>query len=332
MKWNLTNFLWFCLLFISSKGITQQYAFYSMYQQNWQVINPAAPHFTFIETRNDVGNILNVSYREQWIGMKGTPRNYNIYYETMQSGARRELNAKWGFGLYGESAGVILNNSVYFNYAYPLSFGSRFGKRKNKLFIGFNAGYFFQRVNTEGVNFDDPSDNAIYSFVNQGDSSRINNFFEVSPGLFFTNTNSFYVGISSPRLIKTGKAFSTFHVLNTKPQIHLLAGYFNENKTFQPSIWLRYQAGIDYLSLFDSSPVSATLKVKSQLNKALTVGAGLSTGKWLHLEGGWTLGTKKSYENYNASKLVIGFAYDLPIYKTGFSLGQTAEINLSFSL
>ena len=333
MKWSLTRAFWIAFLLYSTTGVGQQYGFYSLYQQNWQIINPAAPNILFIQTKNDVGNIINVGYREQWIGLKGTPRNYNIYFETMTSGdVGRELNAKWGFGLYGESTGVIFNNTAYFNYAYPLSFGRRYSKRNNKLFIGFNAGYFFQRLNTEGVNFDDRSDQAIFDFVNPTDSSRNNSFFELTPGLFYTNTESFYVGISSPRFVKTGKAFQNFEVLNKKPQIHLIAGYFNRAKTFQPSIWLRYQAGIDYLSLFDSSPISATFKVRSQLNKTLTLGAGMSTGKWLHLEGSWTLGAKRNYDNNNSQYMTIGFAYDLPIYKTGFTLGQTAEINLLFSL
>ena len=83
-----------------------------------------------------------------------------------------------------------------------------------------------------------------------------------------------------------------------------------------------------YLSLSGS----ATVNFKSQISKALTLGLGVSTGRWGHIESGWQIGGGKRSMNSQAKPILINFAYDLPFYRTGLNLGQTAEINITFFL
>jgi type IX secretion system PorP/SprF family membrane protein len=311
----------------------QQFAFYSMYQRNWQIINPAAPNIAFVQT-SGAENILNVSYRQQWIGVKDAPANYNVHFESMVIEKGKKLNAKYGFGLYGEPAGAILNNTLYFNYAYPitLDFG-HWSKRNHKLFFGFNAGYLHQRITFKNVRFDQNiPDETVDNIIKEQKVSGGQSFFELTPGVFFTNTESYYIGLSSPRLITLGKVNNLLQVINPKPQIHLIAGTYNEERTVQPSIWLRWQSTIDNQTIIPKNPISATLNFKSQISKALLLGVGVSTGKWIHLESGWQIGSSKKSMNAAVKPILINFAYDLPFYSTGLSLGQTAEINITFFL
>ena len=311
---------------------SQQFGFYSMYQNNWQIICPAAPNFNFIKD-NTVENILSLSYRQQWMGLKGSPSNYNAYFETMVENGRSKLNMKWGFGIYGESAGPLLNNTLYVNYAYPISFeGRRSYNGGNKLYIGFNAGYFNQRIDFNKINYQDGFDETVITVMQSQNLLSGQSYFEFSPSVYYTNTENFYIGVSSPRLVNTTKTGSNFQILNAKPQVHLIIGGYNENFTFQPSIWVRYQPGISYLSLIQNAPLSATINFRSQINKQLLLGIGLSTGQWLHLEAGWQLSGGNSRKQNGGKTRSINFAYDLPVYKTGFNLGQTAEVNLFFSL
>ena len=320
------------ILCLSSYSINaQQLGFYALYQENWQVLNPAAPNTVFFKPKIQLLNVFNLAYRQQWIGVKGSPSNYNVHYETMfYSRSSKGLAAKMGGGLYGESAGPLLNNTLYFNYAYPINLGSQRSYRggQHKLYIGFNAGYLNQRINFTGKNlsFKDGLDNTVQSII--GDQKLLNgqSFFELTPGLFYTNTESFYVGLSSPRLVNAGRVTEKFNVINSKPQVHLIAGGFNENRRFQPSLWLRWQSEIDYLSVIQNNPISATLNVKSQINESVTLGAGISTGQWFHLQAGWALGNQQRGSMSGDQSMMLQLSYDLPISKTGFNLGQTAEL------
>jgi type IX secretion system PorP/SprF family membrane protein len=311
----------------------QQFAFYSMYQRNWQIINPAAPNIAFVQDKG-AENIFNVSYRQQWIGVKDAPANYNVHFESMMIEKGKKLNAKYGFGLYGEPAGAIQNNTLYFNYAYPitLDFGHWSG-RNRKLFFGFNAGYLHQRIAFKSVRFDQNiPDETVDNIIREQKVSGGQSFFELTPGLFYTNTESFYVGLSSPRLVTVGRVNNAVEIVNPKPQIHLIAGHFNEEMTFQPSVWLRWQSTIDNQSIIAKNPISATFNVKSQISKSLLLGLGVSSGKWIHLETGWQIGGTKKSMNATAKTILLNFAYDVPIGKTGLNLGQTAEVNLTFFL
>jgi type IX secretion system PorP/SprF family membrane protein len=315
-------------LFSPFLGAAQQFGFYSMHQKNWHIINPAAPNLAFIQT-NEAENILNLSYRQQWIGVKGSPSSYNVHFETMVIDSREKLNTKYGFGLYGETAGALQNNTLYFNYAYPITLenSGRF-RSESKLYIGFNAGYLHQRLNFANVRYADGIDETVENVIKEQKLFGGQSFFELTPGLFFTNGENFYMGLSSPRLIRTGLIDGSLKVLNPKPQAHFILGTYNEDRTIQPSMWLRWQSNIDYLSIVKNNPISATFNFKSQISKSLTLGLGVSTGRWVHFEGGWQLGDNSS----SGKPLLLSFGYDLPFYKAGLNLGQTAEINLVFFL
>lgn len=308
----------------------QQFAFYTQFQNNWQVINPAAPHITFFQNKF-TASVVNIAYRQQWIGTQGSPANYNVHFETMERiGGRSKFKTKWGFGLYGETAGVLLNNTLYGNYAYPINLSGRRSGVQNKLYVGFNAGYMRQRINFGAINFKDGLDETtIQAFIDPQKLFR-GNFFEFTPGVLFTNSENFYVGASSPRLILTGKTANTLKTINPKPQVHLIAGIYNDHlMTIQPSIWVRWQSSIDYQTLIANLPLSISAHFRSQLSKSLALGLGLSTGKWAHLESSWYLGKSKRGMNSANTETIIHFAYDLPFGKTTFQLGQSAEMGVN---
>jgi type IX secretion system PorP/SprF family membrane protein len=335
MRQIFTKLLGIVLCFSAFLLNAQQLGFYALYQENWQALNPAAPNIVILTANKPPRDVLNIGYRQQWIGVKGSPSNYNIHFEHLIKTKNRanfgKLKPKMGGGIYGESAGPLLNNTLYFNYAFPLTFSGRRGT--NVLYLGFNAGYLYQRINFENrdLNFKDGlGESTIQSII--GAQKQFNgHFFELTPGLFYTNSESFYVGLSSPRLVNAGRVSAKSNVLNSTPQVHLIAGGFNERRTFQPSLWLRWQSGIDYLSVIQNNPISATLNVKSQISKSIMVGAGISTGQWLHLEAGWALGGNQGGYGISDQSIRLQLSYDLPISKTGFNLGQTAELNFIFA-
>ena len=329
MKKHLTSFVCIIALFLSPLSIKgQQFGFYSMYDKNWQVINPAALNPAFLQS--DAENVLSASYRQQWVGVKGSPTSYNVNFEAVRIDSRSNTNPKYGMGLYGESAGALSANTIYFNYAYPLSFGNSY-VATDKLYLGFNAGYLYQRINIGNLRFENGVDETIDNILKSQASLGTQSFFELTPGLFYTNGQSFYLGLSAPRLLTAGKLKEGFKILNQRPQFHLITGFYNDERTVQPSLWVRWQPGIEYVSLIPQSPLSATAHFKSQITEELTLGLGVSTSRWVHFEVAWQLGGDS--RSMNASKpIFVSFNYDLPFYKSGLNLGQTVEINLLFYL
>ena len=311
---------------LSKVSFAQQFAFYSMYQNNWHIINPAAPSLTILEMETQ--NIVNVSYRQQWIGINGSPSNYNIDFEHDEL---KGNNAKWGLGLYGETAGALVNNTLYCNYAYPITLG---GTKKNpeQLFIGFNAGYLLQQINFNGINFQNGIDQTAKDYINDQKIFNGQGYFEWTPGLFYTNNQNVYVGLSAPRLVTAGKFGGSPKVFNPTPQVQLMAGmyekYEDKEYSFQPSIWLRWQSTIDYESIIKNSPISATVSLKKRIAEEVTLGMGISSSKEIHFETGWAIREGKYWDD---PSFQINIAYDLPLYQTGFNLGQTGEVNLVFA-
>jgi type IX secretion system PorP/SprF family membrane protein len=334
MRQIFTKLLGIALYFCSFSINAQQLGFYALHQENWQALNPAAPNKVFLQPRNQLLSVINTGYRQQWIGVKGSPSNYNVHFETMlYNNKNKGLATKLGGGLYGETAGPFLNNTLYFNYAYPLKLNKKrsYGNQ-NKLFIGFNAGYLYQRINFENrnLNFKDGLGESTIQTLIGAQKQYNGHFFELTPGLFYTNTENFYVGLSSPRLINAGRVTEKSNVINSTPQVHLIAGLIN-NRSFQPALWLRWQSEIDYLSLIQNNPISATLIVKSEINRSVTLGAGISSGQWFHFQAGWALGSQNGGYGISDQAIKLHLSYDLPISKTGFNLGQTAELNFAFA-
>ncbi len=338
-------FLLFALCILPFASKTQSLGYYSLVQNNWGVYNAAAPNAYFLRVKQSKNfaaqNTLDVSYRQQWTGVPGSPANYNIRYESLlaNSADNSDYGVKFGGGLIGESVGPYLAHTIYGCYAYPLSFGGGYSKKydNERLYIGANVGFSYRRFDAANSNlfFEDPNAQGIKDYIQSQTFLNGQSVFTVSPALFyFSYSRSFYVGISAPNLITTQTIGVKSHVFNTNPQVHLLIGGFSPDLTIQPSLWVRWQYGTNYQTLFDNNPVSATLNVRTQIQETMIAGLGLSTSKLIHLQFGWNVGDfKKGYNKGRVRDMFINFSYDFPLLTaTSYHFGQTGEINFMIAL
>lgn len=114
----------------SDSRICLAYPVYSQYLQNGLIINPA-----YTGSRGSLSTFL--SYRKQWMGMKGSPDIKSISLHTPMK------NDRVGLGLIGQFMryGYTSSSSVYASYAYHLRMG------EGKLSLGLKGG--FERSNTD---------------------------------------------------------------------------------------------------------------------------------------------------------------------------------------
>jgi type IX secretion system PorP/SprF family membrane protein len=315
-------FVFYVLLFCLQTVDAQQMGLYSFYRNNWQLLNPALPNANFF-LRNQLKYFtLNASYRQQWIGTKGVPSNYNISFENTLDPDMRNSTVKWGMNLYGERANAWMTHGLQFNYAY----GIRLDRRKQFLFIGMNTGISEQRIDLSNANFLHQTNDVI---LDEWRNTPNRYYADINIGLAYTYWNYFYAAISVPQaltlgIIKTPSLFDT-----KRPRyINALVGGTFENIT--TSAWLRYTPNIEYASLFEGNPLSMTINGQYRLKEKMWFGLGLSTAKWTHFEVGvMNIGRNKSAnEDYSFN---VGLAYDLPYSISGWRLGQTIEINFSLN-
>lgn len=323
----------FCAVFCTSLLPAQQLGVYSIYRDNFQLINPAAMNHFYITSDGNPHNIMfNVALRQQWIGVEGAPRSFNARFEQAPS------NVSMKYGLFFSYDEVFANSNLglYGNYAYFINL-IRPSKEVRQLVFGLNAGLVQQRFDLDLIRFDQPeallSDNRVYA--------------DFALGMFFFSRNAYdtriYAGVS------TLQAFS-INLIDTLSQsvfaedrvqhIYALAGGvfpLNNESLLEPSVWVRYTPNTSYASLVAGGfPFSIDANIRYQLVESRVgisrkrlgfwVGAGASTTRELKVELGGLQIVPGKYATYK-----VGIAYNF--YLPGrITLGPTVELNGSFSL
>lgn len=228
----------FCL--VSVRGYGQQLPVYSQYTFNAFLLNPAvagAEGYTSV----------NVTARNQWIGIDGAPATYCVslqtrvlkhrYIETGSSVKRRyqmpPRSGRVGLGayIYRDRIGLMDQTGAEFTYAYHLT------RSKSQLSFGITFSLFQFRLNTTELRLPDPRDN----LVNNEPMSMI--VPDANIGMYYTDQHVF-AGFSMFHLTQASVMFGQFSERNfrLKRQYNLTAGFqhpFNDFYTLEPSVYIK---------------------------------------------------------------------------------------------
>jgi type IX secretion system PorP/SprF family membrane protein len=267
------------LLSAQSEQLVTQYMF------NEVVINPA-----YSGSRDCLAATFNL--RDQWRGIEGAPTTGSFAIHS-PVGSR-----SIGIGLsgYGESIGLMKENSVYFNAAYRL-------KMKNGYTcFGLRAGYssMHERV-------------ADYVVIDEGD-----NYFEGSnsqSGInfgtgFYTLFPKWFVGFSIPKLIYNGAPkIKNWHY-------YITAGYA---KSLSPTLLLKPMVLIKAVS---GAPIQADFTATLLMRKKVWMGGAWRTGD----AGSVLIGA------YATPQLRVGYSYDFALHALKNSTSGSHEISIGYDL
>ncbi len=232
------------LIFLSGTGFSQQVPMYSQYIMNGFLINPSF-------AGRDGYTTVNLTVREQWVGLTGAPSTYAASFQTRllknsyiskSTSVRKKLvkptkGGKVGLGgyVFNDNNGIMRRTGFQGTYAYHISMGRTQGIPNNLAFGLAMTGYQYF-VNTEGLIYE-PNDPLINSY----DRSVFVTDFNF--GASFT-TARYYAGFSMTNLLRGNLIFGDTSSLKRNELGHffLTGGVkfpINNDWTIEPSGFIK---------------------------------------------------------------------------------------------
>jgi type IX secretion system PorP/SprF family membrane protein len=194
-------------ILMSASLAAQQVPMYSQYIMNGFLINPSF-------TGRDGYTTVNLTVREQWVGMAGSPSTYAASFQTRllknsyiskSTSVKKKLvkptkGGKVGLGgyLFNDNNGIMRRTGFQASYAYHIQMGRTEGLPNNLAFGLAMTGYQYF-VNTEGLIYE-PND----PFINSFDRSVFVTDFNF--GASFT-TAKYYAGFAMTNLLRGNLIF-----------------------------------------------------------------------------------------------------------------------------
>lgn len=310
----------FALCFFTTSWLqAQQTPLFSVYRDQWSILNPAAISNNFI--LNNRSMTLSGTWHTQWWGLPESPRTQLLNWEFVAD----EKNSVFGAHLLNDQTGKIGQTGVYGRYAYRIKSGKRVVQ---SLTIGLTAGAVQYRARLSDIRFPDPSTQPV------DDDRQIRPDFGL--GLYYQYSNRYYAGLSVPQTFGLSTTFEsgkeTFTIRRIPHVFAVLGGYWsapwlgNETSYIEPSVWVKYAP---------NGPLNIDANVRCQINELIWAGTGLNAGfgrqfsAALHVEAGLFFGEQVQLLN---SQFKVGFGFDLPVTQSLTSIfGAGGEVNLVYS-
>ncbi len=289
-------FLYIFGMMLTFESSAQSLPMYSQYMYNMVNINPAYAGSRGVPS-------LSVLWREQWVGLPGSPSTRSFAYDLPTNDKKMGL----GIQLFDDKYVNYIKRTglnLYYNVKIPLS-------EKGVLSMGLKGGLYNDTKNLT---------NAYLGASSQylTDVTFANNFNRIVPlagaGIYY-NDDKFYAGFSAPDLLVFSKLkdYNSDNTLFQVNEVHyfLTAGYsidLNEDVQIKPSALLKASSGAPLA--FD-----------------------LNTNIWLHnvIGAGLSYRTNESVlamlETQVTPQLRFGYAYDMP-----FKRPNSHELFLRYEL
>lgn len=269
----------------------QQDPMFSQYMFNMLTVNPA-----YAGSRDVLS--LTAMRRWQWVNIDGAPRT------TTFSADMPIANERMGLGLiaYNDQLGVTKTNSAYLIYSY------RIRMEKGTLAFGMQAGFSNYRSDLTSLRTTDVSDDNLGSNVNK----MLPN---VGAGVYY-NTDRFYVGISTPKLLNNKLGNDAVSNAIQKRHLFAMAGYVihaSELFKIKPSVLGKYVEG---------APLQLDGNLNVWFNDVIGLGASFRSGDAL----------SAMLEIQATDQLRFGYAYDYAMTKLNNYTSGTHEIMLRYEL
>lgn len=227
-------------------GLAQQESYYSLYQFNMQVINPA---YAGAEAPT-MASLLN---RNQWATVENAPKTTAVAFSS-----KRNNNVGIGISVVSDKVFVEQQTFAYVDFSYRLQMDDA-----TNLYLGLKGGGNFYNADGTGLNSYgvglDPAQKVL---------SRFNP--NVGAGAYLQN-QKYWVSFSIPRLFNVGRDQELAVTAKDRVHTYLGAGLtleINDALSLKPSVMLRKVQGL---------PVSADLTGYLSIQKRVDFGISYRT-------------------------------------------------------
>lgn len=276
------NYLLTILLLAPAVGFAQSDEHYTMFMYNKMLYNPA-----YTGSRDLMS--ANATYRNQWTGINGAPKLYNISVDgPVGSYMKSFRSVATGISIDNEQIGVENNTNVMAYYAYRIRF------EKTVLSLGLRAGAKLYSANYSQLNPYQPFDKNLTHDIK---NAFLPNF---GSGVYWSG-DKFYLGLSVPNMLQPYyDKNETINTLNAREirGYYLSGGYvlpLNDIIKIEPQAIVRYIGNATY-------------------NLPLNCDINLSAIVYDRILFGFTYRTDNSYEAIVhlqvTNNINIGYAYD----------------------
>ena len=293
----LLNFRAFKLVFVLVLTHTtinaQQDAQYTQYMYNTSVINPA-----YAGSRGLFS--INAIHRTQWVGVNGAPT-------TNQFSLNTPLTERLGFAFsfVNDELGPSRESLVNADFSYSINVS-----QNTKLAFGLKAGLSVLDVNFDDLAFDPLDPNA------QNIDNRVSPM--VGFGLYLHDNEKWYLGLSSPNLLKTQHYTEDIQSSEITEELHayLIGGYvFNlsRNTKFKPAFMVKGVTG---------APLAIDLSANVLFYDKFTLGAAYRLDAAVSGLAAFQI----------SNQLMIGYAYDYDTTELNNYSSGSHELMLRFEL
>lgn len=201
----------------------QQDAFYALYRQHLNMLNPAVNGL-------QESPFLNMTLRSQWSGIEDAPETQVLSYATPTPNEKVSL----GFNIINDVTFVETQTQFFVSYAYMLQLTPA-----HKLFMGLQAGANAFRVNAQDLD----------TFDEDRPDPNLMNYSRFNPNIgagLYLNHERYFLSLSAPRILNSERYKNTDGlVTSASDKVHLytsagLRFSINDQWTFSPSFMGRY--------------------------------------------------------------------------------------------
>jgi len=295
MKWHSFTYkiLAVTTIFLLSETIhAQQKPMYSQYMFNMLNINPA-----YAGSRGAMSAVA--LYRNQWLGFPGAPRTTTFSFDMPLQ------NRKVGLGVqfYDDRIGIERTTGFNAIYAFRFQFAG-----SGTLSLGLQAGLLNYQANYTEVNTYVPNDPAF--------SSNVRGILPAFAAGAYYNSDKFYIGLSTPALLKTKILYSNASEIAsvTSRDLHLYLATgtvfdLNQDLALKPSLLVKAVSG---------APIEIDINCNLWLQNKIALGASYRTGDAI-------VGMVEYQIN---QQFRFGYAYDKTFSNLGTLVNGTHEIML----
>lgn len=293
------------IVLLPSIAIGQDHPHYTMFMFNKLIYNPA-----YAGNKNML--TANAAYRNQWSGINGAPRNFNVNIDgPVGSYMKEHRPVSLGLSVNNETLGVTDNTNImsYYSYRIPI--------KKTSLSFGLQAGVSIYSAEYSRLNPQQQSDNTLQNNIN---NAVLPNF---GAGVFWSGSN-FYVGASVPNLIENYYDKDRKGLTNQTQSARQIRSYYlsggyiipiTDNFKLEPQVMARYAGNGKY-----QQPMNVDLNLSLIFFNRLMVGATYRTDEsveaMVHLQA--------------TKRLNIGYAYDYTVSGLNGYNNGSHEIVLGF--
>lgn len=272
-------------------GKAQQTALFNTYSYDLMQLNIAAIGRTCVEA--------NLNYRAQWLGVKETPRLYQL-----NAGMALGNSSGIGLKISQNTVGLLKFTGATLGYAYRAKLTD-----KAKLHLGIGAAW---RQNTFNASKAIVSDNNDISLSNNQSNLRSNNF-DCEAGAMLLG-EKWTAGLSALHLYNTNSKMNAV-AFEAKPQLNALLAYkFNKGKMVEVEPWVVNRYTINGINQPEAM-------LNARFKQMITVGGGYRFNYGYMALAGIELGVLK-----------IAYSFDYGVGKNAAGLGSSHQVLLGVDL